>query len=172
MDGPGQTRAPGLAHLPTRSLAVRPGAGESLQGPGHPPGTTFQMLLSGYQQADQVGSQSSEELALVCLQVLADRRNVHDNYYPTQERPAQPSHIWKEAATQRRTSEISSCGSFLRSGEGLTQALTPFVNKTRHCSAIPFGAQIIQRKGRVHPLAQIEWNFPKYHLCFPLPRQK
>ena len=41
MDGPGQTRAPGLAHLPTRSLAVRPGAGESLQRPGHPPGTTF-----------------------------------------------------------------------------------------------------------------------------------
>lgn len=71
-----------------------------------PVGATFQKQLSGYQEADQVGSQSSEELALVCLQVLADRRNVQDNYYPTQERPAQPSHIWKEAATQRRARDL------------------------------------------------------------------
>lgn len=77
-----------------------------------PEGATFQMQPSAYQQTDQVGSQSSEELALVCLQVLADRRNVQDNYYPTQERPAQPSHIWKEAATQRRARETSSCGCF------------------------------------------------------------
>lgn len=69
-------------------------------------GATFQTQPSGYQQADQVGSQSSEELALVCLQVLADRRNVQDNYYPTQECLAQPSHIWKEAATQRRTRDL------------------------------------------------------------------
>lgn len=50
----------------------------------------------------------------------------------TPPRSAQPNpHIWKEAATQRRTGETSSRGSFLRSGEGLTQAVTPWVNKTR-----------------------------------------
>lgn len=68
-------------------------------------GATLQTRPSGYQQTHQVNPQSSEELALVCLQVLADLRNVQDNYYRTQKRPAQPSHIWKEGSGHTKESE-------------------------------------------------------------------
>lgn len=70
-----------------------------------PKGATFQTQPSGYQQTEPVSPQSSEQLALVCLQVLADPRNAQDKYYPTQKLPAQPSHIWEEADTQRRVEE-------------------------------------------------------------------
>lgn len=112
--------------------------------------------------------ESSAELALLCLQVLADRRNVRDNYYPTQERPAQPSNIWKEASTQRRARETSSCGCFLRLREDFRPALAPIVNNTSHCSVGSCGAQGIQCKGRVYLPVQTQWHFSKYHLC-PLP---
>lgn len=70
-----------------------------------PQEATLQTLHSGYQQTHQVNPQSSEELALVCLQVLADLRNVQDNYYRTQKRPTQPSHIWKEGSGHTKESE-------------------------------------------------------------------
>lgn len=128
-------------------------------------GATFQMQPSGYQQAHQVGSQSSEELALVCLQVLADRRNVRDNYYPTQERPAQPSHIWKEAATQRRARETSSCGCFLRLRGRLPRSSHPLCQQHQPLLTVSFRAQGIRCKGRVYLPVQTEWHLAKYHLC-------
>jgi hypothetical protein len=67
-----------------------------------PHGATFQTQPVSVPNRSSQSRKSSEELALVCLQVLADHKNVRDDFYPTQKRTAQPSHIWREAATQRR----------------------------------------------------------------------
>lgn len=86
--------------FPERLSLSAPAAASSF-----PQGATLQTQPSGYQQTHQVNPQSSEELALVCLQVLADLRNVQDNYYRTQKRPTQPSHIWKEGSGHTKESK-------------------------------------------------------------------
>lgn len=65
--------------------------GSALPERGHIPDTAVWVPANRARQSAKL-----QQLALVCLQVLADRRNAPDHYHPTQRRSAaQPSHIWK-----------------------------------------------------------------------------
>lgn len=121
-----------------------------------------------------VSLQSSEDLALVCLQVLADLRNVQDNYYPTQERPAQPSHIWKEAATQGRAKERSPAAAQASGRFNPSSQPCVLVNWGRHSSGISLRVRGIQCTGRVRSLLQekrISQTEAKYNFIFPSPNE-
>lgn len=90
----------------------------------------------------------------------------------TPPRSAQPSHIWKEAATQRRARERDLLLWPLSQVPGrLNTSSHPFGEQDQPLLSITsYRAQGIVCKARVYPLVQIEWHFSQYHLCFSLLR--